>query len=128
MITLLLWPAFWGALKQRMSAANGPRPGAEESAMNRSRSMVVSLALLLLAACASQIDAGVSHEAAAPGFLWGLWHGFIFPFAWIGSLFSDEIAVYAVPNSGGWYDFGFFLGITVLGGGSWFSSRRRSRD
>lgn len=96
--------------------------------MNRSRSMVVSLALLLLAACASQIDAGVSHEAAAPGFLWGLWHGFIFPFAWIGSLFSDEIAVYAVPNSGGWYDFGFFLGITVLGGGSWFSSRRRSRD
>ncbi|MEM6908125.1 MAG: LPXTG cell wall anchor domain-containing protein [Pseudomonadota bacterium] len=57
-----------------------------------------------------------------------MWHGFIFPWAWIGSLFSDEIAVYAVPNSGGWYDFGFFLGITVLGGGSFFGSRRRRRD
>ncbi len=81
--------------------------------------------LLLLAACASQVDAGVSQEAGAPGFLLGLWHGFVFPFAWIGSLFDPEIAVYAVPNRGGWYDFGFFLGITVLGGGSWFGSRSR---
>lgn len=82
-------------------------------------------ALLLLAACARQIDAGVSDAPGSPGFLWGLWHGFIFPFAWVGSLFSDNIAVYAVPNEGGWYDFGFFLGITVLGGGSVFGSRRR---
>jgi hypothetical protein len=85
-------------------------------------------AALLLTACASQIDAGVVRDAGAPGFLWGLWHGFIFPFAWIGSLFSDDIAVYAVPNNGGWYDFGFFLGITVLGGGSWFSSKKKRRD
>lgn len=81
---------------------------------------------LALAACASQIDVGVAKEAGTPGFLWGLWHGFVFPFAWIGSLFNPDIAVYAVPNNGGWYDFGFFLGITVLGGGSWFSSKRKS--
>jgi hypothetical protein len=49
----------------------------------------------------------------------------VFPWAWIGSLFSDSIAVYAVPNRGGWYDFGFFLGVTVLGGGSFFGSRKR---
>ncbi len=85
--------------------------------------------LLLLAACAHQVPSAVNHGAGAPGFLLGLWHGFIFPFAWIGSLFSSDIAVYAVPNKGGWYDFGFFLGITVLGGGSWFSSKgRRRRD
>jgi hypothetical protein len=36
----------------------------------------------------------------------------------------DKIAVYAVPNSGGWYDFGFFLGIVVLGGGSVGGARR----
>jgi len=83
---------------------------------------------LLLSACARQIDAGVSDAADTPGFLWGLWHGFIFPWAWIGSLFDGKIAVYAVPNSGGWYDFGFFLGITVLGGGSFFGSRRRRGD
>jgi hypothetical protein len=84
--------------------------------------------IALLAACARQIDAGVSDAPGTPGFLWGLWHGFIFPWAWIGSLFSERIAVYAVPNGGTWYDAGFFLGITVLGGGSFFGSRARRRD
>jgi len=88
--------------------------------------VLTALALtMLLSACARQVDAGVSEAAGTPGFWMGLWHGFVFPFAWIGSLFSDDIAIYAVPNSGGWYDFGFFLGITVLGGGSVFGSRRR---
>jgi len=83
--------------------------------------------LLALAACAAQIPAGVDHGAETPGFWWGLWHGFVFPWAWIGSLFNPKIAVYAVPNTGGWYDFGFFLGITVLGGGSFFGSKSRRR-
>ncbi len=82
--------------------------------------------IVLLSACASQIDAGVASEEGTPGFLWGMWHGFVFPWAWIGSLFNPEIAVYAVPNKGAWYDFGFFLGITVLGGGSFFGSKSRS--
>jgi hypothetical protein len=81
--------------------------------------------LLALAACARQVPEVVDHAAGTPNFWWGLWHGFIFPFSWIGSLFNPEIAVYAVPNNGGWYDFGFFLGVTVLGGGSWFGSRKR---
>ncbi|HYD24818.1 MAG TPA: hypothetical protein VEB68_08465 [Croceibacterium sp.] len=79
----------------------------------------------LLAACARQAADTVQHAAGTPGFLHGLWHGFVFPFAWIGSLFDPAIAFYAVPNNGGWYDFGFFLGITVLGGGSMFGSRRK---
>jgi hypothetical protein len=83
--------------------------------------------LVLLAACAHQVPAAVEHTEGTPHFLHGLWHGFIFPFAWIGSLFDPDIAVYAVPNNGGWYDFGFFLGVTVLGGGSWFSSRKARR-
>jgi len=92
------------------------------------KNILASVAIiLLLSACASQIDAGVATDAGSPGFLWGLWHGFIFPFSWIGSLFDPDIAVYAVPNNGGWYDFGFFLGVTVLGGGSWFSSKKRSK-
>lgn len=78
----------------------------------------------LVSACASQIDAGVAKDAGTPGFLWGMWHGFIFPWSFIGSLFNPDVAVYAVPNKGGWYDFGFFLGITVLGGGSFFSSKK----
>ncbi|MFU7529076.1 hypothetical protein [Qipengyuania sp. ASV99] len=96
--------------------------------MQRSRAIAATALALLVSACASQIGAGVSQADAAPGFLWGLWHGFIFPWSFIGSLFSPDIAVYAVPNTGGWYDFGFFLGITVLGGGSFFGSKSRKRD
>ncbi|MBC7987863.1 MAG: hypothetical protein H7X93_14520 [Sphingomonadaceae bacterium] len=72
--------------------------------------------LLLLAACARQLPAGVAAEA--PGFLLGLWHGFIFPVAWLLSLFMDEVAVYAVPNNGGWYDFGYFIGVVFIGVGA----------
>lgn len=74
------------------------------------------LAPLLLTACAHQVPSAVAP--AAPGFLLGLWHGFIFPVAWVASLFVPDIAVYAVPNNGGWYDFGFFIGVVFLGVGS----------
>jgi len=48
------------------------------------------------------------------GFLGGLWHGIIAPISFIGSIFSDDIAMYAVNNNGGWYDFGFVLGAGIL--------------
>ena len=72
--------------------------------------------LLALSACARQSANAV--VAGAPGFLHGLWDGFVFPFAWLVSLFVPEVAVYAVPNNGGWYDFGYFLGIVVFGVGA----------
>lgn len=75
-------------------------------------------AAMLLAACARQSAAGVSHAPDTPGFLLGVWHGFIFPVAWVLSLFMPEVAVYAVPNDGGWYDFGYFVGIVFLGIGA----------
>ena len=76
------------------------------------------LPLLALAACARQVPSAVSHAATAPGFLLGVWHGFIFPVAWVLSLFVPEIAIYAVPNDGGWYDFGYFVGVVFLGVGA----------
>ncbi|HTU11187.1 MAG TPA: hypothetical protein VMG08_09850 [Allosphingosinicella sp.] len=78
--------------------------------------MVLGL-LLVLTACARQTAAG-AVVAGAPGFLRGLWDGFVFPFAWAVSLFVPEVAVYAVPNNGGWYDFGYFLGVVVFGVGA----------
>ncbi|MBX3594774.1 hypothetical protein [Sphingomonas sp.] len=81
------------------------------------RSLAAIPALAMLAACAQQVSTAV--QPGAPGFLLGLWHGFIFPVAWVLSLFVPDVAVYAVPNNGGWYDFGFFLGIVVFGVGSW---------
>ena len=93
--------------------------------MTQLRSLLAISIIFLLTACAGQADTAVATGPDVPGFWWGVWHGFVFPFAFIGSLFDQNIAVYAVPNRGGWYDFGFFLGITVLGGGSWFGSKKR---
>lgn len=85
----------------------------------RFRSLAVLTLVLALAACAAtQAPDAVAHDPGTPGFLMGLWHGFIFPVAWIVSLFTDKVAVYAVPNDGGWYDFGYFLGIVVFGVGA----------
>jgi hypothetical protein len=88
------------------------------SPIGRLRPIGLLLALPLLASCARQTAQAVSDAPDTPGFLLGLWHGFIFPVAWIISLFVDRVAIYAVPNNGGWYDFGYFLGIVVFGVGA----------
>ncbi len=80
------------------------------------RLAILGMALALAACAATQAADAVA--ASAPGFWLGLWHGFIFPVAWVVSLFTDRVAVYAVPNNGGWYDFGYFLGIVVFGVGA----------
>ena len=92
--------------------------------MTRTRVFVLVAMSLTVAACVAKQSLSAVNPAA-PGFLEGVWHGFIFPVAWIVSLFTDQIAVYAVPNNGGWYDFGYFVGICFLGVGA-RSSRRRS--
>src|SRR6476660_2002022 len=80
------------------------------------RPILLLVALALTGCAATQGPDAVAP--GAPGFLLGLWHGFIFPVAWIVSLFVPKVAIYAVPNSGGWYDFGYFLGIVVFGVGA----------
>ncbi|GAA0302179.1 hypothetical protein GCM10009087_09950 [Sphingomonas oligophenolica] len=87
------------------------------SRFSPARLSALIVALLALSACAAhQVHSAVAPEA--PGFLLGVWHGFIFPIAWFFSLFMSDVAVYAVPNNGGWYDFGYFLGIVFFGVGS----------
>ena len=87
------------------------------------RALILAATLALSACAASQSATAVAP--AAPGFWLGVWHGFIFPIAWVVSLFVKDVAVYAVPNSGGWYDFGFFCGVVILGGGGIGGARRR---
>ena len=92
--------------------------------MNRTRVFVLAVISLTLAACVAKQSLSAVNPTA-PGFLEGVWHGFIFPIAWIVSLFTNDISVYAVPNNGGWYDFGYFIGICFLGVGARTSKRRR---
>jgi hypothetical protein len=74
---------------------------------------IIMTAILSGCADVSNVDKCLIDEPY--GFWSGLWHGWIVVFSWIGSLFSDDIAIYAVNNNGGWYDFGFILGIGGLG-------------
>ncbi|HEY9217037.1 MAG TPA: hypothetical protein VIO94_03240 [Phenylobacterium sp.] len=76
--------------------------------------LLAVLTTLALAACASQ---PYPQTDGAPGFFWGLVHGWISFFSLIGHVFEPEVRVYAFPNSGGWYDFGFLLGVGSLGAG-----------
>lgn len=78
------------------------------------RTIAIFGAILLLSACATA-PYGVEGTR---GFFWGLFDGAVAPIAFVLSLFSSEIGIYGVPNSGGWYDFGFLLGLTVWAGGS----------
>ena len=90
--------------------------------MRSTRILAIATATMLLAACAA-VETSNAVQPAAPGFWYGVWHGFIFPVAFIVSLFKPDVAIYAVPNNGTWYDFGYFVGIVVLGVGA-RSSRR----
>lgn len=78
----------------------------------------ILFAAILFTGCAdSQPHIQECLTGTTYGFWSGLWHGMIAPIAFIGSLFSDNIAIWAVNNTGGWYAFGFILGIGGMGSG-----------
>jgi hypothetical protein len=52
----------------------------------------------------------------------------IFPITFFVSLFSSGVGVYSAVNDGGWYNFGFFLGIALsMGGGAGAGAAGRRR-
>ena len=79
--------------------------------MNKLKIVFGLLLVLALTGCADTVTFEQAMITEPVGFWYGLWHGFIFGFAWIVSLFSDSTSVYAIYNNGGWYDFGFAIGI-----------------
>lgn len=86
--------------------------------------------LLLLASCAAGNEQFTQDSPA--GFLMGIWHGIISIISLIIHVFNDSVRIYEVNNTGGWYDFGFLIGvITIWGGGSHVSGKsveRKKRD
>lgn len=87
--------------------------------------------LVALASCApgpNELIRIPNGEGIVAGFWRGLWHGIISPITFVISLFSRNVHLYEVHNNGGWYDFGFLLGMScVLGGGPAGRAARRSR-
>ena len=92
-----------------------------ESIMNITRSNLLKLLMLisiifLLSSCAAN-DAQFTADDPA-GFWTGLWHGIISFIALVIHIFNQNVGVYEVNNAGGWYDFGFLLGVIFIWGGS----------
>ena len=85
--------------------------------MKNIRIGILHLALIiglsaLLCGCADYMPPPATKELV--GFWYGLWHGLIAPYAWIVSWFDSTVTIYAQYNNGGWYNFGYLLGIGAL--------------
>lgn len=94
------------------------------------KTLLLLLPLFLFSACTAGDAQFVQGEPA--GFWYGLWHGMIAFVTLIIHIFNPDVAVYEVHNTGGWYDFGFLLGVIMVWGGSSHvscrSSAKRKRD
>jgi len=78
--------------------------------------------LLLLTSCAAGNTQFTAEDPA--GFWFGLWHGIISFISMIIHIFNESVVVYEINNTGGWYDFGFLVGvISIWGGGSHISCK-----
>ncbi len=78
--------------------------------MKLKKPAILLLFTAIIAGCASQ---PVADSWNPPGFFMGLVHGFCILFSLIGSIFID-VRIYAFPNSGSWYDFGYFIGVSMF--------------
>ena len=72
--------------------------------------------LLLLTSCTAG-DPQFTQDNPA-GFWYGLWHGIIAVITLIIHVFNENVAVYEIHNTGGWYDLGFLMGVICIWGGS----------
>ena len=101
--------------------------------MSRWRLAFVFVVLpLTLASCAQQPYSGTTPDV--PGFLLGMLHGVTAYFALAQQIFAffyrlvtgnaiELFRIYAFPNSGTGYDFGFMIGI-----GFWFAAARGGKE
>jgi hypothetical protein len=97
--------------------------------------LIIGLLIILLSAlsgCApgpNEFEGVPATSGQVAGFWLGLWHGAIAPVTFVISLFNSNVSMYDVHNTGGWYNFGFLFGLSVVwGGGSrGAAAARRSR-
>lgn len=108
-------PSFNAPLQPRNASAASDESSAEGATLSAGLCLIC---VLMLSGCADSVPLATAGVMEPVGFWYGLWHGLICPFAWIISLFDPDVAIYAVYNNGGWYDFGFVLGVGALGSSS----------
>ena len=91
---------------------------------------LIAVMLMALTSCApgpNAFEKTENEEGEIAGFWQGLWNGIIAPVTFVISLFSDKINVYETHNNGGWYNFGFMIGLSIIFGGSGGGAARKRR-
>ncbi len=87
--------------------------------------IMILLLVSLLIGCFPGV--GIENVSNPSGFFSGIWHGWIAPLSLIIGIFSDNIRVYEVNNTGWWYDFGFYMAIISGFGGISLSRNKMKR-
>ena len=85
---------------------------------------------LVLASCApgpNEMVGTPDAKGTVAGFWYGLWHGLISPVTFVISLFNHNVQLYDAHNNGGWYNFGFILGVSIVFSGSAGGASRARR-
>ena len=72
------------------------------------------------------IIVAVSYISISGQFFSGIWHGWIAPLSLILGIFTDNIRVYEMNNTGWWYDLGFYMAI-ISGFGGISLSRKKMK-
>jgi hypothetical protein len=60
------------------------------------------------------------------GFWFGVWHGIIIIVTFVVSLFTNDVGIYEINNTGWPYNLGFIIGLNISIGGM-FSGGKRKR-
>ena len=89
---------------------------------------VLGLLVVLVAACTAGPNAAAGQGPNDAGFWLGLWHGLIAPITFLVSLFNHSVGIYEVHNNGGWYNFGFLIGVSIFFSGSGAGAGGRARS
>ena len=80
--------------------------------------LMISFSLITCTPGSNAMKNAESSERKIAGFWKGLWHGLIVFITFIISLFNKNVNIYEIYNNGGWYNFGFVLGVMIIFGGS----------
>ena len=88
--------------------------------------LVVALVLLNCAPGNERWDQDINFGKEA-GFWVGVWHGLIIVITFVVSLFTKEVGLYEISNTGWPYNLGFLIGLLFSVGGGICSGTRRKR-
>jgi len=89
--------------------------------------LLIFISIILLLTSCTAGNAQFTQDNPA-GFWYGLWHGVIAVISLIIHVFNENVIVYEVNNTGGWYDFGFLLGVICIWGGSSHMSCKSAKE